>query len=321
MEVIDLNILSLDIDIFFRDCHKYQRYIDMELTGAQSWQVIEWKTKTKDYPIDFECLSFVKKILKDKCKDAETYLINEHDEIINILKQYGKYNHVTNIDYHSDISYGNDDTKPNIENWVKFGRNMDLIQDYFWICQDSSEVSPYSTFRYTRSSWKDIRVEDLPKYDVVVFCISHHFTPPNHWVIAQYLREYLHRDIKNEFVLCDEPPYDINDYPHFDGEMEVVPEAVAWYRYYDYYVLGEKIDGVVWLSIINLNSSCKKNFLTPCIKLLNRIISNYDVGFTWDKGYKTEDFILRLVSRYKVIKKYETDKKMNVIITRGNKNE
>ena len=91
-----------DIDVFFKECFKYQKYIDDELTPLQSWKVIEWKTGTQDYDVDNDCLEFVKDILKHKCKNSEHFLIKEHDEIIDIIKNYGKNNFVTNIDFHHD---------------------------------------------------------------------------------------------------------------------------------------------------------------------------------------------------------------------------
>lgn len=309
-----MNCLSIDLDIFFKDCNKYQQFLDTDLTGLQSWQVIEWKTGTQDYPLDMTCLEFVRRLLKEKCKHAESYIIDEHDEIIDILKMYPKYSFMTNIDFHSDISYGNNDIELNIENWVKFARNEDLINQYLWICQDSSEVSPFSPFNYTRSSWKDVCIDSLPDYDVVVFCISHHFTPPKYWGIAQELREYLCNEIQNDFVLCEEPIFDESDYPEYEGwRTDVIVEKNAWYKYYGYYVQGELIGDVVWLSIINLGDKCR-NVLSPCQRLVDGILKHYKVGFTWTKGYKSEPLINRLMSKHKVISRSSYKNKMEIIL-------
>lgn len=98
-----MEILSIDIDVFLPDCFKYQNYIDDDLTAEQSWQVIEWKTGTQNYRLDERCLNFVKKILRDKCKNAKIKLITEHDEIIDIIRNTGeKFNFVVNIDNHHD---------------------------------------------------------------------------------------------------------------------------------------------------------------------------------------------------------------------------
>lgn len=312
-----MNILSIDIDVFFRDCHKYQKHIDDELKPRQSWKVIEWKTGTQEYKPDNKCIEFVKDVLRKKCSKSTSYLINEHDEIINIIKECGENNFVTNFDFHHDITYGNDDSDLNIENWVKIGRNLDVIGKYLWVCQDTSEVCYFSPFNFTRSSWKDLSIDNLPEYDVVVFCISHHFTPPKYWGIAQMLREYLHNYVKNEFVLCDEPKFNEDNFPHYVGkDTKSIVKASSWYRYFDYYVNGELIDDVVWLSIINLGDK-NKDILSPSQKIISDILKYYDVGLCWDKGYKTENYIKRLIKKHNIQKEYEDEVQKHIILSKN----
>lgn len=310
-----MNILSIDIDILFKDCLYYQQFIDDELTPKQSWKVIEWKTGKQDYDIDKDCLEFIKNILKYKCKGAEHYLIQEHDEILNIIKYYGKNNFMTNIDFHHDITYGNGDEKLNIENWVQFARVKEYIYKYLWICQDNSEICQISPFNYTRSSWKDIDINNLPHYDVVIFCISHQFTPPIHWHYAQYLREYLANEINNEFCLCREPDFDENLYPNYIGkDTKSQVKKSAWYKYFDYYVNGElDNNNIVWLSIINLGDE-NKNILSPSQKIISDILKFYDVGFTWDIGYKSENYIKRLCKNHIIKKEYSDNISNNIIL-------
>ena len=309
-----MNILSIDIDFLSKDCLKYQSYIDDELTPEQSWKVIEWKTGTQDYDIDYESLEFLKELLKKKCKGAEHYLIREHDEILKILKLYGKNNSITNIDFHSDITYGNGDVELNIENWVQFARKYSYIKDYLWICRDDSEINTLSPFNYMRSSWKDINIDGLSNYDVVIFCISHQFTPIKHWGKAQYLREYLANEINNEFCLCQEPDFDENLYPNYIGkDTESQLKKSAWYKYFNYYMNGELIDDVVWISIINLGND-SKNILSPIQKIMTDILKFYDVGIAWDKGYKTENLIRRLVKIHNIKKEFSDDISNNIIL-------
>lgn len=303
-----------DIDFLSKDCLKYQSYIDDELTPEQSWKVIEWKTGTQDYDIDYESLEFLKELLKKKCKGAEHYLIREHDEILKILKLYGKNNSITNIDFHSDITYGNGDVELNIENWVQFARKYSYIKDYLWICRDDSEVNTLSPFNYMRSSWKDINIDGLSNYDVVIFCISHQFTPIKHWGKAQYLREYLANEINNEFCLCQEPDFDENLYPNYIGkDTESQLKKSAWYKYFNYYINGELIDDVVWISIINLGND-SKNILSPIQKIMTDILKFYDVGIAWDKGYKTENLIRRLVKIHNIKQEFSDDISNNIIL-------
>lgn len=303
-----------DIDVFFKDCFKYQKYIDDELTPLQSWKVIEWKTGTQDYSVDDDCLEFVKDILKSKCKKSEHFLIKEHDEIIDIIKNYGKNNFVTNIDFHCDVTYGNDDSNLNIENWVKHGRINNYIGQYLWICQDGSEDNHLSPFKYTKTSWKDLIIDNLPEYDLVVFCISHQFTPPKHWGLANYLRTYLANKIQNDFVLCKEPQFDESKYPYFYTKDEGIKvEQSAWYKYYDYYINAELSDNIVWLSIINIGDR-KRNILSPVSRLVSGILKYYNVGFTWDKEYITSNFINRLANEHKIKEKFDTKYSHNIIL-------
>ncbi len=308
-----MNILTCDIDVLFKDCNKYQSYIDFDLKPIQSWQVVEWKTGRQDYEVDQRCLAFIKMLLERKCKKAASYIIDEHDEIIDILCEYGENHFVTNIDFHSDISYGNDDTELNIENWVKHGRNADLIRDYLWICQDSSEVSPYSPFNYKRSSYKDMDIDALPEFDVVVFCISHQFTPPTHWGLAQKLREYLCNEVQSEFVVCPPPTFDETQYDEYIGEEDGIVDTEAWYKFFDYYVLAEKIDDVIWLSLIHLGDK-NKNIIYACSKIVSDILKNYRVGFNWTNGYRSEKLIERLISQHTVVCEILVGRKREVIL-------
>lgn len=183
-----MEILSIDIDILFKDCFKYQNFIDTDLTAKQSWQVIEWKTGTQDYEIDMNCLNFIKNVIREKCKQSKFYVIEEHDEIIDIIKNTGKkYNIVTNFDYHHDISYLNDDSQLNIENWVKHGKNEDLIGGYLWVHQDSSEMCVSPPFNFLHSSWKELHLDNIKDFDIVVICVSPYFTPFKHWNIVKEL--------------------------------------------------------------------------------------------------------------------------------------
>lgn len=309
-----MNVLSIDIDVFFK-CMDYQNYMDEDLLPLQSWQVINWKADIKHinkdvFNIDLDTFKKVQEILKLKCKNASVHTINEHDEIIKILESLPtKNNHVTNIDTHHDITYGRDDSKLTIENWVKHGRKDNLILDYLWICRDESEKCKVNTFNYICSSWKDIDPNALPEYDVVVFCRSPYFTPPKYWSLTNDLYLYMYNNIKNEFCQCSQPNFDIKNYPNFDGYEETDGKDVktTWYRYFDFYVLMEKYDDIKWLSFINLGDG-KLNVLSPCRKLLNRLIENSKVGFAWDRGYKSEVLIRRLAKPHKVISNKETDR-------------
>lgn len=313
-----MKVLSIDIDVLFQ-CSTYQDFQDEDLEPEQSWQVIKWKSEKRGYnnnlfEPDFDTLDFIKKVLQKKCTNALSYTICEHDEIYEILKELPeKNNHVTNIDNHHDITYGDDISELTIANWVSHGRKDGLILDYLWICRDDSEVCNMSPFGYLRSSWKDVNVDALPEYDVVVFCISKHYTPPKYWDVAQLLNEYLCNIVQNDFIECDEPIIDISKYPEYDGEEDGKKlTASTWYKYFDFYVNAELVEGVLWLSFINLGKNV--NVLTPCTRLLYQLIQDNTIGFCWSTGYKSEVLIKRLAKPYDIIDQYEKGSKSHYIL-------
>ena len=307
-----LQILSIDVDVFHR-CVEYQDWQDEDLTPMQSWQVIKWKSQAKGYTDelfepDFDTIEFVKKILDKKCKKAQPYIIQEHDEIYNILKSLpSKHNSVTNIDNHHDLGYGHDDEELTIANWVRYARRDNLLLSYFWICRDDSEVAQYASFNYMRSSWKDVNVDALPEYDVVVFCTSKHYTPPMYWNITQMLNDYLVEYVQNDMVECEEPEINLSDFPTFDGddydgEGDIVTK---WWRHKGFYVTGDLVDGVMWLAMINVEGK-KLNILPVLSKIVRKVIKEYKiVGFCWVEGYKSENLIRRLAKPYQTIDNYK----------------
>ena len=317
-----MKILSIDLDILMKDCLSYQGYIDEELTPLQSWQVIKWKSGKSFYPICEDTLKFIKEILYKKCRKSSAYIIDEHDEIVKILSELPeKNNHVTNLDFHHDITYGNGDEELNIENWVQHARKHGYLLDYFWINRDDSEVVPFCPFNYLRSSWKDVNIDQLPEYDVVVFCISHQFTHPCHWELAQELKEYLHNEVQGKFTLCSDPEVQEEEISTYSSP-ELLPETAFqtyFMKYFNYYIEIQKIDDIVWFGIFKTGND-SRNILSASKKVLDDIIEKYDIGFCWVEGYKSECYIRRLAKNYTVKSEYFDEfNRHNLILTKKEK--
>lgn len=202
------NVLSIDIDFFMKDLIEYQQFVDDELDDVNlSWDIAKMKYK-KDFVLDEDALLWVKDLIKQKCDNVEKFcIIQEHDEIYKLMKSWGCNNaSCTNIDYHHDITYHQEDNKLNIENWVKYARKDNLIHSYLWIHQDGSEMCLDSPIDFIHGSWKDFTYKEIdliPKFDAVVFCISKYFTPYQYWNIAEDLQSYLIKVLNLNKIIKD----------------------------------------------------------------------------------------------------------------------
>lgn len=98
-----------------------------------------------------------------------------------------------NFDYHEDISYEEDaaeDIDLSIENWIQFARKKNLVKRLAWIGQDDSRKAHQTLIKIGNTSWKDYDWQNFPNFDLVVICVSKHFTPPKHWGLAKKLKEF-----------------------------------------------------------------------------------------------------------------------------------
>lgn len=101
------NILSIDIDVLFDDMNIFQKYIDDTLTPRQSWQVVKWKSERDglnlNYNPNYKVYKKILDIIKGKCINSLVFKIEEHDEIINVMKNNNcHYSDLYNIDFHHD---------------------------------------------------------------------------------------------------------------------------------------------------------------------------------------------------------------------------
>lgn len=196
-----MKVLSIDLDWLFLDCPEYQKYMDCEVDWETSWRVIKAYLPDSDFKPCQDSLEYLKYILKNSCKGAKVDIIEEHDEILDVMRRNNyKDAEIINFDHHHDISYGDDDHDLSIENWVLFGRKEGLIKEYVWIHQDNSKLCQHAAFKYLHESWKDTPVElfDKHKFDHVVICISKHFTPPEYHHLSVFLKGEIKYNIKKE---------------------------------------------------------------------------------------------------------------------------
>ncbi|MGL4976393.1 MAG: hypothetical protein ACRC5G_00050 [Cetobacterium sp.] len=186
-----MKLLSIDLDWLFLDCPEYQKYMDHCVDWETSWRVVRAYQPKNNFDPCEKSMAYLKHILHNCCNGAKVDIIEEHDEILNIMRD-NKYENIelVNFDHHHDISYGEDDHEENLENWVTFAKKEDIIKDYVWIHQDNSKLCHHGAFNYLRESWKDtpLSLFEKTKFDHVVICISKHFTPPEYHHLAVELK-------------------------------------------------------------------------------------------------------------------------------------
>lgn len=174
------------------NCHEYRELINYDIDPEKSWLMVE--ALGIDYDINNHTLDFIIDVINKKCNNSKVKVINEHNEIIDILIEE-KLNDVDmyNIDNHHDITYHNDNSKANLENWVIHARNKNLIKNYNWVHTDVSDMCLDSPISFVHACYKDVNLDLIPNFDLVVLCISKHFTPMKYWV---YLIDVLLSNMK-----------------------------------------------------------------------------------------------------------------------------
>lgn len=207
-----MNVLSIDIDFFFKDMRTIQKYMDVSVDPLTNWKIIEARHGHADFKPDEMSMEFVKNVILSRCTGVkEIHLIEDHDEIVQILaklKNNKEYVNVMNFDYHHDITYHtdnyindkNDMSEYDLSDWVRYCRHNDYIKEYAWIHQDDSQMILNSPISYMHNSWKDLTPENVPQFDVVVICVSPQYTPPKYWkILPDTIKEWItsvQRDIK-----------------------------------------------------------------------------------------------------------------------------
>lgn len=166
---------------------------DTDLSPSQSWQVVKWKNPNTDFVVHRESLDFLFDVLHSTVKkEAKIFKITEHDKIIPVLEtEKVKNANIFNIDYHHDISYGEDDTELNIENWVTHAKRRGIMKTYNWLTQFDARPCSCSMLSHSRIDWDNVDIAKLPKFDIVVLCTSRHFTPKEYWGLTSNLESYI----------------------------------------------------------------------------------------------------------------------------------
>lgn len=298
------NLVSIDIDCLF-ECDEYAKYMNYDLDADLAWDVVELIADRMNLNLkpNMDAVSKVVSILENRCSNAKVRIIQEHDEIIDVMKEFGcKKSTVYNIDFHQDVTYNNDDDKLNIENWARYAKKLGLMESYNWLHREMSDVRVDSPFKFNRDNLLDINELLLPEIDLVVICISHHFTPRKYWdTIPNVLLNYVRGDLKHfqevtTTTLSKDILSGLDDYL-IDGTM---PNIYRLFRCDDTYIVIER-DGLDTVCISMLDVSGKGN-LFRIKEVIDKMFTEYNyIEFCYKSGIRNEKFIHRLAKNYTIV--------------------
>lgn len=316
------NILTIDLDYLFVELFPIAKLIDPQLTPKQSWKVINWKVGLKQMKMDKDTYCNLIEILKEKCSSVETVLIEKHVEILEVMRQRNvKDARLFNMDNHHDLGY-----KPILDwrvdetNWVPFARLEGLIKEYNWIRQDNSEYPINPQIQYYSASWKDMKIENYPKFDLVVICKSPHYTHPSYWKFDKEIQRKIMCYNSNKYKYFMEIPLELfpkvnkADYPNYWVDQEVDPERI--FKYEDFYIGIKVVDQTPYISMINLGKA-QSSLFHKGDDLIDDLIEHYGkLGFVSKVGFRNEAFIKRIAKKYILIDDFERDEMKHIIITK-----
>lgn len=112
--------------------------------------------------------------------------ITDHQTLINCVKEYDVFT-LYNIDHHHDIGYNritpiSKITRPENGNWVKWLKDNNKLNEYYWICNNNSSMplGGLSKLYLTDSiEIKDFDFNSLKNIDKLIICNSPQWVPPN----------------------------------------------------------------------------------------------------------------------------------------------
>lgn len=294
-----MKVLSIDLDLCFEQGSVFRKYMNYNIDPSHSWKIIEEIGIDTRYDIDI--VRKLKAILSLNCKNKPVVIIDEHDDILQVLRDFKCYKaDLFHFDAHHDVGYSTTFEEPNIENWVVHAKIEKLVDKVTWTHNCSSEFPQNYPFLMLHDNILDIKPEYLPDFDLVVLCISKHFTPMRYWdKLPKSLRksargknptpEWLEELESFDFSLLE--PY--GDYmvdgkiPDVDrifkvGSMHVVIEkdrSISMFRF-----------GVVDNSIFKLKD------------VVDWLLSDYGyLKLHWVRGCRNYIYIERLLKNYNIL--------------------
>ena len=186
---IKKRILSVDFDIIMYPCIKlYNHLVGGEENATQQWQRLEDMLEIEKH-LDYDGKLYVALmgvLRKLYTKDNLLIVIQEHQEIIDCLKQMPEYDNATydivNVDFHHDLGYAPNTTQQivdfdeyNCANWLGYLRERGLTDRLTWVAAPNSERPQNSEIEIVPIS----RINALKheEFDYIFLCNSPQWVP------------------------------------------------------------------------------------------------------------------------------------------------
>lgn len=174
-----MEILSVDIDYAFSPTiSEYDDFIEGSRISLSEQDKIISDNKLPQPKVNLDKISLLRDVIKSKTNFCTPILIIEnHHQIISFLPRHSSYN-IYNFDHHHDIFYPGWHNKEDLDegNWVYHLNNKGL-KNYFWFKNfDSEDYEANLNLSFNFEERYLVDVEDLPSFDLVVFCKSTHWT-------------------------------------------------------------------------------------------------------------------------------------------------
>lgn len=178
------NIVTIDFDIIMAPC------IDLynNLVPNYSWENLlnfeQMRLLTADLIHYQKLTQWLVAIIK-KLNKEDIVFIEDHGQILKYLSTDEKLN-IYNIDHHHDCGYDKDENKTINElklhcgNWGLFLENMGIINNFYWINNDSSFSPPIDKqkVKYLEYKLSNFNLFNLPTPDKLIICLSEPWVPP-----------------------------------------------------------------------------------------------------------------------------------------------
>ena len=294
-----MKVLSIDIDICFEQGSIFRKYMNYNIDPRYSWEIMD--AEGVDINPDWEIVMNIEDILKQNVKGKPVVIINEHDEILQVLRDFNCYKaELFHFDAHHDVGYGGEFTEPNIENWVTHAKIEKLVDKVNWTHNCSAEFPENFPFLMLHDNILDIKPRFLPEFDLVVLCVSRHFTPMYYW---DRLIKLFHECVVGRNYMPDGYE-EVEDFdfskldPHGDYLMDgTYPDVERIFKNGSLHIVIEKDRSVSMFKYGD--EECNIFGIKPFVDWL---INCYGyVKFQWRVGCRNETFIKRLMKNYEVL--------------------
>ena len=203
---MEKTILSIDFDIVMHPCIElYNDDVEGEDNPEELWNFLENKYNFEDLNLlkyDDKLVIQLIQLLKYN-KNKPIYFIQEHQEIVDILKKSptykeDKYN-IINIDFHHDLWYNEEsfqailqDDEYNCANWLGYLLLKKKLISASWV-KASNSIPPRIKTYGNNIQLNTLYFKDLEKlyqidFDEIYFCLSPQWVPPKYQIIYEIIK-------------------------------------------------------------------------------------------------------------------------------------